>query len=59
MSEANGLGTPHYEVTSSAEHDTTTARSCGLAPALWGRAGRSKKSAEARAADDAWGRRDA
>jgi ribonuclease-3 len=60
-SEANGLGAPDYEVTSSGpSHDATYTALVRIArrPAGTGE-GRSKKSAEARAANDAWGRRDA
>jgi ribonuclease-3 len=60
-SEANGLGTPDYEVTSSGpSHDATYTALVRIARRPVGTGeGRSKKSAEARAADDAWGRRDA
>ena len=60
-SEANGLGTPHYEVTSSGpSHDATYTALVRIARRPMGSGeGRSKKSAEARAAADAWGRRDA
>jgi len=59
--EANGLGTPNYEVTSSGpSHDATYRSVVRVARRAMGSGeGRSKKSAEARAADDAWGRRDA
>jgi ribonuclease-3 len=59
--EANGLGTPHYDVTSSGpSHDATYAAVVSVARRPMGAGeGRSKKSAEASAADDAWGRRDA
>jgi ribonuclease-3 len=60
-SEANGLGTPDYDVTSSGpSHDATYAAVVRIAnkPAGAG-GGRSKKAAEASAAEDAWGRRDA
>jgi len=59
--EANGLGTPQYEVTSSGpSHDATYAAVVRVARRSMGTGeGRSKKSAEASAADDAWGRRDA
>ena len=59
--EANGLGTPEYEVTSSGpSHDATYAAVVRVARRSMGTGeGRSKKSAEASAADDAWGRRDA
>jgi ribonuclease-3 len=60
-SEANGLGAPDYEVTSSGpSHDATYTALVRIARRPVGTGeGRSKKSAEARAADDAWGRRDA
>jgi ribonuclease III len=60
-SEANGLGAPDYEVTSSGpSHDATYRATVRLKHRPMGTGeGRSKKSAEARAADDAWGRRDA
>ena len=60
-SEGNGLGTPDYEVTASGpNHDATYAAVVRIAGRPMGTGeGRSKKSAEARAADDAWGRRDA
>ena len=60
-SEANGLGTPDYDVTSSGpSHDATYSAVVRIARRDMGIGeGRSKKSAEARAAEDAWGRRDA
>ena len=60
-SEANGLGTPDYDVTSSGpSHDATYRAVVRIARREMGIGeGRSKKSAEARAAEDAWGRRDA
>lgn len=60
-SEANGLGTPDYDVTSSGpSHDATYSAVVRIARRAMGAGeGRSKKSAEARAAEDAWGRRDA
>lgn len=60
-SEANGLGTPDYDVTSSGpSHDATYRAVVRIARREMGLGeGRSKKSAEARAAEDAWGRRDA
>jgi len=60
-SEANGLGSPDYQVTSSGpSHDATYAAVVRVARRPMGSGeGRSKKSAEASAADDAWGRRDA
>jgi ribonuclease-3 len=60
-SEANGLGTPDYDVTSSGpSHDATYAAVVRIANRPMGTGvGRSKKSAEASAAEDAWGRRDA
>ena len=60
-SEANGLGTPDYDVTSSGpSHDATYAAVVRIARRAVGSGqGRSKKSAEASAAEDAWGRRDA
>lgn len=60
-SEFNGLGTPHYEVTASGpNHDATYVAVVRIADRPLGTGeGRSKKSAEARAADDAWGNRDA
>jgi ribonuclease-3 len=60
-SEANGLGAPDYDVTSSGpSHDATYTAVVRIARRPMGTGeGRSKKSAEARAADDAWGRRDA
>lgn len=60
-SEANGLGTPDYDVTSSGpSHDATYSAVVRIARREMGTGeGRSKKSAEARAAEDAWGRRDA
>ncbi len=60
-SEANGLGTPDYDVTSSGpSHDATYRAVVRLARRAMGTGeGRSKKSAEASAAEDAWGRRDA
>lgn len=60
-SEANGLGTPDYDVTSSGpSHDATYAAVVRIARRAMGSGqGRSKKSAEASAAEDAWGRRDA
>ena len=60
-SEANGLGAPDYEVTSSGpSHDATYTAVVRIARRPMGTGvGRSKKSAEARAAEDAWGRRDA
>lgn len=60
-SEANGLGRPGYEVTSSGpSHDATYTAVVRIARKAMGTGeGKSKKSAEARAADDAWGRRDA
>ena len=60
-SEANGLGTPDYDVTSSGpSHDATYRAVVRIARRDMGIGeGRSKKSAEARAAEDAWGRRDA
>jgi ribonuclease-3 len=60
-SEANGLGTPDYDVTSSGpSHDAMYAAVVRISNKPMGAGeGRSKKSAEARAAEDAWGRRDA
>ena len=60
-SEANGLGTPDYDVTSSGpSHDASYAAVVRIANRPMGAGeGRSKKGAEARAAEDAWGRRDA
>jgi ribonuclease III len=60
-SEANGLGAPDYDVTSSGpSHDATYAAVVRIANRPMGAGeGRSKKSAEAHAAEDAWGRRDA
>jgi ribonuclease-3 len=60
-SEANGLGTPDYDVTSSGpSHDAAYSAVVRIARREMGTGeGRSKKSAEARAAEDAWGRRDA
>jgi ribonuclease-3 len=60
-SEANGLGTPQYDVTSSGpSHDATYRAVVRIARRAMGTGeGRSKKSAEASAAEDAWGRRDA
>ena len=60
-SEANGLGTPDYEVTSSGpSHDATFSAVVRLSRRIMGTGeASSKKGAEARAADDAWGRRDA
>jgi ribonuclease III len=60
-SEANGLGTPDYDVTSSGpSHDATYRAVVRIARRAMGTGeGRSKKSAEASAAEDAWGRRDA
>jgi ribonuclease-3 len=60
-SEANGLGAPDYDVTSSGpSHDATYTALVRIARRPVGTGeGRSKKSAEARAAADAWGRRDA
>ena len=60
-SEANGLGTPDYDVISSGpSHDATYAAVVRIANRPMGSGeGRSKKSAEASAAEDAWGRRDA
>ena len=60
-SEANGLGPPDYDVTSSGpSHDATYGAVVRIARRVMGTGeGRSKKSAEARAAEDAWGRRDA
>ncbi len=60
-SEANGLGAPDYDVTSSGpSHDATYRAVVRLARRAMGTGeGRSKKSAEASAAEDAWGRRDA
>jgi ribonuclease III len=60
-SEANGLGTPDYDVTSSGpSHDATYSAVVRLQHRAMGTGeGRSKKSAEAKAAEDAWGRRDA
>jgi len=60
-SEANGLGAPDYDVTSSGpSHDATYAAVVRIARRVMGSGqGRSKKSAEASAAEDAWGRRDA
>ena len=60
-SEANGLGTPDYDVTSSGpSHDTTYSALVRIANRAVGTGeGRSKKVAEANAAEDAWGRRDA
>jgi len=60
-SEANGLGTPEYEVTSSGpSHDATFSAVVRLSKRIMGTGeGSSKKGAEARAAEEAWGRRDA
>ena len=60
-SEANQLGTPIYEVESSgASNDLRFFAVVRIANRLVGRGeGTSKKGAEARAAEDAWGRRDA
>jgi ribonuclease-3 len=60
-SEANGLGTPDYEVTvSGPNHDAMYSALVRVADLVMGSGeGRSKKSAEARAAEAAWGRRDA
>ncbi len=60
-SEANGLGTPDYEVTSSGPaHDATFSAVVRIANRLVGDGeATSKKAAEARAAEDALGRRDA
>jgi ribonuclease III len=60
-SEANGLGTPDYDVTSSGpSHDAMYAAVVRIANKPVGAGGgRSKKAAEASAAEDAWGRRDA
>jgi len=60
-SEANGLGTPDYDVTSSGpSHDATYRAVVRIARRAMGTGeGRSKKSAETSAAEDAWGRRDA
>jgi ribonuclease-3 len=60
-SEANGLGTPDYEVTSSGpSHDAMYSAVVRIAQRTMGTGeGRSKKGAEASAAEDAWGRRDA
>jgi ribonuclease-3 len=60
-SEANGLGTPEYDVTSSGpSHDATFSAAVRLSNRIMGTGeASSKKGAEARAADDAWGRRDA
>jgi ribonuclease-3 len=60
-SEANGLGTPDYDVTASGpSHDATYRAVVRIARRAMGTGeGRSKKSAEASAAEDAWGRRDA
>jgi ribonuclease-3 len=60
-SESNGLGTPDYEVTSSGpSHDATFSAVVRLSKRIMGTGeASSKKGAEARAADDAWGRRDA
>ena len=60
-SEANQLGTPLYEVESSgASNDLRFFAVVRIAGRLVGQGeGTSKKGAEARAAEDAWGRRDA
>lgn len=60
-SEANGLGTPAYDVTvSGPKHDAMYRAVVSVAARAMGTGeGRSKKSAEGRAAEDAWGRRDA
>jgi ribonuclease-3 len=60
-SEANGLGTPEYEIESSgASNNLTFFAVVRIANRRVGHGeGTSKKGAEARAADDAWGRRDA
>jgi ribonuclease-3 len=60
-SEANQLGTPLYEVDSSgASNNLRFFAVVRIANRLVGQGeGTSKKGAEARAADDAWGRRDA
>jgi ribonuclease-3 len=60
-SEANNLGTPDYQVTSSGpSHETTFSAVVRIANKSVGHGeGTSKKSAEAHAAEDAWGRRDA
>ena len=60
-SEANGLGTPEYRVTSSGpSHDATFSAVVRLSKRFLGTGEASaKKGAEACAAEDAWGRRDA
>jgi ribonuclease-3 len=56
-SEAHGHGTPAYKVTSSGpSHDATYTASVSVAGAHGTGEGRSKKSAEARAAENAWER---
>jgi ribonuclease-3 len=60
-SEANGLGTPAYDIAEAGQkHDMTYTAVVRVARRRAGTGqGKSKKSAEARAAEDAWGRRDA
>jgi len=60
-SEANALGAPDYEITASGpSHDTTFTAIVRIENGPTGSCeGRSKKSARTRAAEDAWGRRDA
>jgi ribonuclease-3 len=60
-SEAKGLGTPEYQVTSSGpSHHATFSATVRLSKRSMGTGeASSKKGAEARAAEDAWGRRDA